>query len=281
MFTYLSGNHVPLDLIYQAFIEGFSDYIMKVDITKDAFVQRFFYVDGNAPQFTCVAFAADKPVGVMLGGIKQYEGVKTLRCGGLCVHPEYRRKGIAQGLFELHKKLGQEHECRQLLLEVIVGNEPAVHFYERQGYEKMYDLHYYSLANWHELQPLPVFETSGVSLDELELLLRYDCSVHLNWQNDIDYFSKLEGWHVYGYREDHRLQGVISLTEQGLIQCLWVAPLFRMRGIGSTLLAYAAKELRPKRLLASFTNNAALTCFYRKHGFTKEKQAQYEMYLFL
>ena len=50
-----------------------------------------------------------------------------MRCGTLAVHPNYRGVGVSQKLFELHKEALQ-NECKQLFLEVIVGNDRAIRF---------------------------------------------------------------------------------------------------------------------------------------------------------
>ena len=49
-----------------------------------------FGSEGNLLEHSFLALEEGKPVGVILGGIKDYESIKTMRCGTLAVHPNYR-----------------------------------------------------------------------------------------------------------------------------------------------------------------------------------------------
>ncbi len=67
--------------MYEAFRDGFSDYIIKMEVSKGDFIKRFFGLEGNSLEHSFLALDGDKPVGVILGGIKDYENIKTMRCG--------------------------------------------------------------------------------------------------------------------------------------------------------------------------------------------------------
>ncbi|MEW8955828.1 GNAT family N-acetyltransferase [Clostridium sp.] len=136
MITYKRCNDVDEDLIYEAFTIGFSDYIVKFNMAKEAFFNHFFGAEGNSKEHSFIALDNNKPIGVIFGGINIYEGIKTMRCGTLAVIPEYRGKEVSQELFKLHKNEGLNNNCTQLFLEVITENYRAVRFYESLGYEK-------------------------------------------------------------------------------------------------------------------------------------------------
>ena len=87
--TYKLATQVADDAIYEAFMTGFSDYIIKLQMEKELFFDRFFGPEGNTKMLTHVAFDEDLPVGIILGGIRDYDGQKTLRCG----RSEERRVG--------------------------------------------------------------------------------------------------------------------------------------------------------------------------------------------
>ena len=143
MIKYKRCTECNEEIIYKAFQIGFSDYIIKIEMTKDAFMKHFFGPEGNSMEYSVIAFDEEEPVGLCLGGIKVYEGIKTLRCGALCVHPDYRGTEVSNGLFNLHRKIALENNCKQMFLEVIVGNDRAISFYRKKGYEKVYNLFYY------------------------------------------------------------------------------------------------------------------------------------------
>lgn len=262
---------------------GFSDYMIKMELTQDVFFKHFFGPEGNRLEYSVIALDGDKPIGLNLGGIKVYEGVKTLRCGGFCVHPDYRGTGISSKLFELHRDIALENQCQQLFLEVIVGNDRAISFYKKMGYEKVYDLTYLSHSNPSDIQAtLPDHVTvERIDVDGLRSLGGQVRDIHINWQNDFDYISCFADQVNYGVFHDARLIGALSIHPRGKISFLWIDPEFRHEGIGSSLISRAAEELQPQKLFVNFPNNANLLGFLKRLNFTKDSLSQYEMYMTL
>lgn len=98
MIRYEKCSNVDLRQVYEAFQLGFSDYIIKLQVSWERFCNHFFELEGNNLEYSYIAFDGDKPIGVILGGLKNFEGVRTLRCGALCVAPEYRGSGVSRVL---------------------------------------------------------------------------------------------------------------------------------------------------------------------------------------
>lgn len=282
MIQYKRCSEVNIDLVYEAFKDGFSDYIIKMEVSKGDFIKRFFGLEGNSLEHSFLVLDGDKPVGVILGGIKDYENIKTMRCGTLAVHPNYRGVGVSQKLFELHKEEALQNECKQLFLEVIVGNDPAIRFYNKLGYEKVYDLSYYNLK---DMTKIIHRECKGIEVKQLEfpafkVEIQKWLHFHINWQNDMDYIEKTNHT-FYGAYVDNDLKGSICINEQGKISFIFIDKEYRNRGIGSKLLQVARDELNLESLLISFPNNSLLEGFVKKTGFEKNSLAQYEMYVLL
>lgn len=42
MIQYKRCSEVNIDLVYEAFKDGFSDYIIKMEVSKEDFIQRFW-----------------------------------------------------------------------------------------------------------------------------------------------------------------------------------------------------------------------------------------------
>ncbi|WP_430384449.1 GNAT family N-acetyltransferase [Bacillus toyonensis] len=268
--------------MYGAFKDGFSDYIIKMDVSKEDFIQRFFGPEGNSLEHSFLALDGDKSVGIILGGIKVYETIKTMRCGTLAVHPEFRGIGVSQKLFELHKEEAIQNECQQLFLEVIVGNDRAIHFYNKLGYEKVYDLSYYNL---NDVTKLTNKDNKNIEVQRLEfqtfkLEIQKWLNFHINWQNDIDYIEKTNNTY-YGAYVDNDLKGSVCVNEQGKISYIFVDKDYRNIGIGMKLLQVARVESNLSSLSIGFPNNSLLEGFLKKSGFKKNSLAQYEMYLLL
>ena len=283
MITYKRCTEVSEDAIFKAFQDGFSDYIIKIELTKDLFLRHFFGPEGNSPEYSVIAIDGEKPVGLNLGGIRVYDGVKTLRCGALCVHPDYRGTEVSHRLFDMHKEIANENNCRQLFLEVIAGNDRAVSFYIKKGYEKVYDLVYYSHSAPAEIKADLPDEVSiqRIDTDSLRDLREELREIHINWQNEIDYIEYMKDQVHYGVFIDSKLIGGLSIHPSGKISFLWVDSGFRYKGIGKGLIGYAVREINPKKLTLSFPDNEALLGFAQHLGFARDSISQYEMYLTL
>lgn len=282
---YKPCSEVPFDSVYDAFRIGFSDYIIPLEMPKDLFNKHFFGPEGNGLEYSYIAMDGDKAVGLLLGGIKEYEGLKTLRCGAMCVHPEYRGKemGISLELFRLHKQLGINQGCRQLFLEVITGNDRAIQFYKKQGYIKVYDLSYFSWQDdgepLNDLQKgIEVKRTDFETFKSLSALVG---AVHINWQNEFDYINKLDGLVYYGVYNGEKLAGGLCLNPKGRVHFIWIDSHFRNKGIARHIIKKAMREHNIVKVGISFPNNARLEGFVRHCGFVQDQISQYEMYYFL
>lgn len=132
-------QNAPLSDMYQAFMDGFSDYMIRFDMDESRFEAVFLVRDQNQPSRSIVAYADGRPVGVILSGVAQLATGWVTRCGGLAVAPAFRKFGIAR---ELMRRF-DEQATGIRLLEVIQGNDPALALYERLGYEAVREIFYF------------------------------------------------------------------------------------------------------------------------------------------
>lgn len=280
MIIYKKCSEVDIDLVFKAFNNGFEDYIIKIQMPQEFFVKRFFGPEGNSLDLSFIALDEDKPVGVVLGGVKNYEGIKTMRCGALAIQQEYRGLGISQKLMELHKEEAIKQDCKQLFLEVIVGNDRAINFYKRLNYEKIYDQSFYSLEDINKIQKNSKINLIIKPMDiaGLKVIREKILDVHINWQNDIDYLEKSEEQLTLAACTEDRLAGVISMNKNGKINFLWVNNSFRNKGIAKELILEGSKILNLSKVTLGFPNNSSIQGFANHIGFTQDKIAQYEMY---
>ena len=280
MVIYKKCSEVDLNLVYDAFQIGFSDYIIKIEMPKELFINRFFMVEGNGLDQSFIALDENKAIGVVLGGIKYYEGIKTMRCGTLAVALEYRGKGISQRLMELHREEAKKLDCKQLFLEVIVSNDRAINFYKKLGYEKIFDLNYFSLNEISTLKETNNlgFHIRQTDIKELKLVKEKIKDIHINWQNDIEYIEKSNGQITLGAYINGKIAGIISINQNTRINFIWVENALRHNGIGTNLIIKAAKELNLSKITIGFPNNASIQGFIKHIGFKKDDISQYEMY---
>jgi ribosomal protein S18 acetylase RimI-like enzyme len=283
MITYKKCSQVDVNLIYNGFNVGFSDYMIKIQVPKDVFMTRFFETEGNSLEQSFIALHENRAIGIVFGGMKNYEGINTMRCGSLAVDNAYRGKGVSQELMKLHKEEAIKQGCKQLFLEVIMGNNRAIKFYNKLGYNKIYDLSYFSLNKVNTLQENSKLklEVKFSSIEELRLIREKLKDVHINWQNDVEYIEKLQGQLTLGAYINDKIAGIISMNKNTKISFIWVENRLRHNGIGTTLLVNAVKKLNLFKASISFPNSSVIQGFINHIGFEREPVSQYEMYLSL
>lgn len=62
MITYKRCTETDEDALFEAFQTGFSDYIIRIEMTKDLFIKHFFGPEGNRPEYSFIAFDDNLPV---------------------------------------------------------------------------------------------------------------------------------------------------------------------------------------------------------------------------
>lgn len=279
MFTYQNGNNCSFDHLYEAFTTGFSDYMIKLSVDKDGFKERFFGPEGNCLEFSHVAFDGEKPVGVLLGGVREWQGVKTLRCGALAISPDYRGQGISEELMKRHVDDGIAAGCKRLFLEVIKGNDRAIRFYEKMNYEILGGLRYYHILT----ENLVILASEKVSLERAhyEDILRHRETlneVHLHWQGEPIYYKDVANTHYFSVQIEGEKGGLVAVSSTGKLVYLWIDPRFRQRGYGSETLTQVAQMLELEKLHMAVASDPNMECYAIKLGFIRDNLQQYEMF---
>jgi len=282
MIKYKLCSEATDDQIYEAFNKGFSDYMIKLSMDKEDMIERFFGPEGNEKELSYVALDGESGVGLILGGMRMLNGVKTMRCGTMCIIPEYRGKGIAQILMDMHKQAGRETGCRQMFLEVIVGNDRAINFYKKNGYEKVYDLEYFNMPKLEisKMSILPIeenYEIKRVGYYDVLTYRKELFDLHLPWQSDIEYFKSMKAKYYQVFEGENTIAS--GAIHKGNIFFLHVEPRYRGYGIGMALLFEMLRKEDFESVRVTLTNNAVMRGFCQGLGMKKNDLMQYEMYL--
>jgi len=279
MLYYKNCSDVLLEDVVKAFNAGFQDYIIKLEMTLDLLKSRFLFVEDNNLKFSFIAYDDNEPIGLILGGIETFEGIKSLRCGALCIHPNYRGLGVAQKLFELHKEVGIKAGVNRLILEVIKGNDRAISFYLKQGYKIWTELMYYSLSNPMDLDVVKkdAFEIKSIDLDTIESIHKNEVKKHLHWQNSFDYIRRLNVSQNIGLYHDGTIIGVTSYVLNGKLFYLWINPKFDNLNLEKLLLKTIAIEHQLQKVSIAFPSDESFIKKLESIGFTKDSIGQFEM----
>lgn len=280
MISYKKCSEVSYESIYKAFALGFSDYVIPMTLSKEDFISIFFGAEGNSLQYSFIAFDNEVPVGLILGGIRVFDGIKTMRCGTLCIVPDYRGKGISNKLMEIHHEEAKLQQCKRVFLEVIKSNERAVKFYKKIGYMPMSDLKYFSIKA-EELaaksnKEFILYEVEYEKILEYRNLIK---GVHINWQSNIECFVD-SATHAYFVANDgSKNVGYIAMSKKGKIEQLYVEPEYRCKGIATNLIVSAVEKVKTENIKICFPNNSMFECFLVKSNFVRDEIEQFEMYM--
>lgn len=280
MITYMRCNDVSMEHIFQAFSLGFSDYSIRLTTVQDDFAARFFGPEGNTRNHSFLAMDENQPIGLILGGVRQFDGYKTMRCGTLCVAPAYRGQGISNKLLELHKQTAISAGCQQLWLEVIKDNHRAVKLYKKQGYQPRYTLKYYNgtLPSAPPAALSSSYILKEVTFDDVAAFRKTLTDCHIHWQSDTPYYATSTQEAFLGiYEVNQTCLGMVSMSAQGKINFLWVDPKHRNQGLGCALLHRAAEIQKIEKVYICLSDNDSLEGFIQKIGLSKDPIEQYEM----
>lgn len=272
-------NEVADTLIYEGFQAGFADYMIQVELDEPTFIDHFFGPEGNERSCSFVALEEGKPVGVILGGLKGNEDFKTLRCGGMALIPEVRGSGLAKRLMDLHEKEARGQGCRQLALEVIKGNDRAIRFYEKSGYEIVTHMQYRAWQPKEAAMNWKVPEETMAQVEAVDLVeikhLRETERTRLPWQGSFPYFEAFPT-KSYGIWAEEKLIAGLVATPRRLLY-LWVDPAYRNQGYAKAMLKRMVEELKPEVLRISYLNNVGFHTFANHLGMELDEISQWEM----
>ena len=127
-------------LLRELFNEGFSDYLLPMQLDDVAFR---VHVDGNDIDLDCSQVAVeDRPAALALIARRG----SAAWVGGMGTAPPYRRRGLGERALVVGLEAAAQRGCREAWLEVIDANRPAVALYEKLGFEVVRDVVVWSLA---------------------------------------------------------------------------------------------------------------------------------------
>lgn len=126
--------------------QGFSDYFVPIKMSVEMFTYRFAFEE-LSPSLSVVAYMDERPVGIVLNGIRMVNGRKVAWNGGTSVIPEYRRYGVGKALIDACLEIYREAEVELATLEAFKQNERAIALYEQKGYQVVDHLLSFELKN--------------------------------------------------------------------------------------------------------------------------------------
>lgn len=117
----------------EAWNSGFEGYFFDATTTPERFMNRMAN-EGLSPDLSLIAFDCDRPIGLVLSGIRKFQNRKIAWNGGTGVSKEYRGKGIGKLLINKALDIYREQGVQTATLEAISQNKSAIKLYEKCGY---------------------------------------------------------------------------------------------------------------------------------------------------
>jgi ribosomal protein S18 acetylase RimI-like enzyme len=128
------ASTLDLPQLRELFNEGFSEYLVPMRLDDVAFRD---HVSGNDIDLDCSQVAIeDRPAALALIARRGAAGW----VGGMGTAPPYRRRGLGERALVAGLDAVRDRGCREVWLEVIDGNRPAVALYEKLGFELVREL---------------------------------------------------------------------------------------------------------------------------------------------
>jgi GNAT superfamily N-acetyltransferase len=118
----------------EAWNAGFEGYYFDLTTTPDQFMARMSSESLSA-DLSVVAFWNDRPVGLIVNGIRSFQGEWIAWNGGTAIAKEYRSKGIGRRLLEATLDILEKEDVDVSTLEAISENKGAIALYQSLGYD--------------------------------------------------------------------------------------------------------------------------------------------------
>ena len=128
---FVPATSVSSTLVWKAFLEGFRDYVIPVQIAEEPFEKMLAGEQVDLAASVVALNNEGEPLGVCLLAIRDSVGW----CGGLGVAPSMRRKGLGRALMHRTIEEARSRTLERFQLECINGNEGARRLYLELGFQ--------------------------------------------------------------------------------------------------------------------------------------------------
>jgi len=264
-----SLDEKPLTEAVEALNQGFSDYIVKIQFDTRILLRTIRYDQIDCSQSWIVEEDGEN-VGVCLVARRGWSS----RLAAMAVFPEARGRGIGTWLV---KRLIQEAIARgdrDMELEVIEGNDPAIGLYKSHGFKTVRRLMSFQasgskLMTRDELQEMNIREIAGQ-------VTRHGLP-DLPWQVSGESLAQLSPPNR-GYRLDDSYV-ILSDPEEAkvVVRAIVTLPQSRRQGMGTRILKAVMARHGDRHWMVPALCPQEFEAFFLKAGFEAGSLAQFQM----
>jgi ribosomal protein S18 acetylase RimI-like enzyme len=273
-FEYHSALHYSSNALAQILCHCFENYIVRFAIDGDTFARRFGAEDLSLNDSIIVTHQ-QQPVALALISRR---GLHS-RVSALSIRPEMRGKGLGKALMQRIVADAHERGDRQLSLEVIEGNDPAIALYHQAGLRIVRTLTGHSAGEKSTGDVAPLQEIDPLFVSHR---LVAEGATSLPWLIAPESLFKLPGKpHAFSLGQ-HQAFGVVQVgADKCFLRMIYVPPEHRNQGHARTMLAALQARFSPLPLVANVYVPEVAAPFFDRLGWQQDPLRQFEMTMIL
>lgn len=272
-FNTLPASHYSVTDLATYLNEGFEDYIVPIQLTPPAFLSML-RKDGIDLTSSRVLLTEGEPYGIALIARRGW----TSRLAAMGISKKMRGNGAGSWLMDELIKEACQREDREMVLEVIEQNEPAVRLYEKYGFQRVRRLVGCIRTDAREDQKSDLHE---IDLRELGRLIAQHGLPDLPWQLSAESVAQMNP-PARAYRKG---SAYIAVSNPGLdhvvVWSLLVEQEARGQGLGTDLLKSTIANHPDKTWHLPALCPEEFWKVFERAGFEREDLSQWQMKLVL
>ena len=254
---------------------GFEEYFIPIHFNADMF-ENMLHKDGIDLADSHVLVADDQACGIALIACRR--SLHTSRLAAMGIAREIRGKGAGSWFMKKLIDRACERGDREMVLEVIEQNEPAVKLYRKYGFDSIRRLVGFTCqstsAGKHQGGAL-----QRLDLQEMDRLISQFGLTHLPWQLSGESITRTNP-PLHAYRKGHAYIAISNPEgEHVVIWSLLVEPEARGNGLGTDMLKHVMAQHAGKTWHVPAIFPEELEKVFERSGFEKEKLSQLQMRL--
>ncbi|MGO2437037.1 GNAT family N-acetyltransferase [Serratia sp. BW106] len=269
-FEYHSALRYSSDELAQILCHCFENYIVRFVIDGDTFARRFGAEDLSLNDSIIVTHQ-QQPVALALISRR---GLHS-RVSALSIRPEMRGKGLGKALMQRIVADARERGDRQLSLEVIEGNDPAIALYHQAGLRIVGTLTGHQAGEQVAAKIVPLQEIDPLFVSHR---LTAEGATSLPWLIAAESLFKLPGKPYAFTLGQHQAYAVVQVgADKCFLRMIYVPPQHRSQGHARAMLTALQAKFSPLPLVANVYVPEVAAPFFDRLGWQQDPLRQFEM----
>jgi ribosomal protein S18 acetylase RimI-like enzyme len=243
-------QNVPVEMLYRAFTDAFSNYAVNMKISLLQFTEMITS-RSFTPENSMGCFIHNELAGFILCGIRVYNKKKIGYDIATGVLNEYQNKGIGKEMLSKLINVLKNNSVDCFRLEVLENNTAAISLYKNQGFDIVRKLECYEADKDALIFSERVKYHFNSDLSKLARLKTSDYQLFKpTWQNDLVTVGNLLDKHSYQAIEKNGTIvcfGFIN-SENGRIPQIGILPDWRNQGLEAMLISKLVSETKSEKV---------------------------------